>query len=166
MENRPDIQPDFTLIDKLMEWAAWLFMIALWLTVILRYDALPLIIPTHFNAAGEVDDTGDKMVVFFLPIIATLMFIVITVLSQYPRIFNFPVSITPENALRQYTNAVRMLRYLKMVIALIFFWITTVVMLKAAGNTSGFIGPWSLPLLIALIILPMTYFLFKAIRQR
>ena len=166
MENRPDIQPGFTRIDTIMEVAAWLFIIALWLVVVFFYEGLPQIIPTHFNAAGEVNDTGDKMVLFFLPVIGSLMFIAITVLSRYPRIFNFPVDITPENALRQYTNAVRMLRYLKFVIALIFLWITVVVMLKAGGETSAMIGAWSLPVMMTLILLPLGYFVMKAVRER
>ena len=166
MENRPDIQPVFTRIDTIMEVAAWLFIIVLWLVVVFFYKGLPQIIPTHFNAAGEVDDTGDKMVLFFLPVIGTLMFIAITVLSRYPRIFNFPVDITPENALRQYTNAVRMLRYLKCVIALIFLWITVVVMHKAGGETTGMIGAWSLPVMMTLILLPLGYFVMRAVRER
>lgn len=166
MDSRPDIQPGFTRIDRLLEITAWLCMVALWMMVIWFYDRLPEVIPTHFNAAGEVDDTGDKIVLFLLPGIGTLLFIGLTILSRYPRIFNYPVEIHTENAFRQYTNAVRMLRFLKGIVAVIFLWITAAVILKAGGQTSGSIGTWALPLMLALILLPMLYFVIKAIRQR
>ncbi len=166
MESRPDIQPGFTGIDRLLETVAWLCIVALWLVVILFYESLPEVIPTHFNAAGEVDDTGDKIVLLLMPVIGTLLFLGLTILSRYPRIFNFPVEINAENAFRQYTNAVRMLRYLKGMVALIFLWITAAVILKAGGQTSGGIGAWSLPLMLALILIPILYFVIKAIRQR
>jgi hypothetical protein len=42
-----------------------------------------------------------------------------TVLNRFPHIFNYTTTITEENALREYTRATRLVRYLKLTMVLI-----------------------------------------------
>jgi hypothetical protein len=56
-----------------------------------------------------------------------------TILNRYPYLFNYPIAINSENALRQYTNSTRMIRYLKLSVVTIFTLIVlfTIVRLPA-----------------------------------
>lgn len=163
--NRPILKTEATSLDRIIEGVSWLVLLSLWVVVILKYSDLPDIIPTHFNAVGEVDDYSRKWLIFSLPGVATILAGIFNFISKHPDRLNYPVVITQENALRQYTLAVRMLRYLKLGIILIF---------SAIGIESVLIGlkmahafkPWLLPVLLAMVFLPIIVYFFSATKNR
>ncbi len=132
--------------------------------MVINYSGLPGTIPTHYNGAGEADGFGGKSGILILPIIATLLFVALTILNKYPQIFNYPTKITEKNALWQYTNATRMIRYLKFIIVIIFGFIEFQTIRNAKGQTSG-LGAWFLPMIWGLIFFPMIFFLAKSFKK-
>jgi uncharacterized membrane protein len=160
-------RPKITLVpstaDKMVELLGWLILLALWGWTFTHFSDLPDTIPTHFNAAGEADGFGSKASIIGLPFIATLLFIGLTVLNRYPHIFNYPTSITQDNALRQYTLATRMLRYLKLVLVLVFGGIELMTIQHATGKAAG-LGVWFLPLTLVLVFIPLIYFVVKSVQ--
>lgn len=46
-----------------------------------------------------------------LPVTSAILFPGMSLVNRAPHIFNYPVRITSENALIQYTNAPRLIRY-------------------------------------------------------
>ena len=161
--ERPKITLIPTTADKLVDLLGWLILIALWGWTFTHYSTLPDTIPTHFNASGEADGFGSKASIIGLPVIATLLFIGVTVLNRYPHIFNYPTAITEDNALRLYTLATRMLRYLKLVLVLVFGGIEFMTIQNATGEEAG-LGAWFLPLTLVLVFLPLIYFVFKSVQ--
>ena len=162
--GRPKIKLIPTTADKLVDILGWIILLALWALTITNYSSLPDTIPTHFNAAGEADGFGSKVTILSLPVIATLLFIGLTVLNRYPHSFNYPTAITQDNALRLYTLATRMLRYLKLVLVLVFGGIEFMTIQNATGKAAG-LGVWFLPLTLVLIFLPLIYFLIKSVQK-
>ncbi len=160
-------RPKITLIpstaDKLVEVLGWLILLLLWGWTFTHYSTLPDTIPTHYNAAGEADGFGSKVSIIGLPVIATLLFIGLTVLNRYPHIFNYPTAITQDNALRLYTLATSMLRYLKLVLVLVFGGIEFMTIQHATGKGAG-LGVWFLPLTLLLVFLPLIYFVIKSVQ--
>ncbi len=161
-DERPRIKPDFNNADLLLEIFGWISLILIWLLVILKYSSLPGSIPTHFNAAGKVDNYGGKGTFFISPIIGTIMFVGMTILNRYPYVFNYPVKITGENAERQYTIATRLIRYIKFVIMGLSLVIEYKIFLTATGGSSG-LGRWFLPVFLAVIFIPLIVAIVKAI---
>ncbi len=152
--ERPKIKLIPTTADMLVELLGWIVLLTIWGWTFTYYSSLPDTIPTHFNAAGEVDGFGSKASIIGLPVIASLLFIGLTVLNRYPHIFNYPTAITQDNALRQYTLATRMLRYLKLVLALVFGGIELMTIQHATGKAAG-LGAWFLTLTLILVFLPL-----------
>lgn len=165
MTPRPKPQITPTPADKIIEITGWISLILLWIITLTAYGSLPETIPTHFNATGQADDHGSKMMILFIPAIGTLLFAGLTILNFYPHVFNYPTTITAENAQAQYANATRMIRTLKMVIALVFI-ILVVVIYRAASADSGSIGYWFLPLMLGMIFIPLAYFVLKSIKAK
>lgn len=120
MGNRPKLKIELTIIDKISEALGWLLLFAFWFLIITNYPKIPDIVPTHFNFNGKADAFGGKARIFTLPSIATILFLGMTILNKFPHIFNYPTEITNDNALRQYKSATRMIRFLKLIIVLIF----------------------------------------------
>ncbi len=160
---RPRIRPHRTAFDQLLELVGWGLLLGLWGYAAARYGALPDRIPTHFNAAGEVDAFGSKQSLWALPVVASVLFTGLSFLNRFPHLFNYLQPITPENALRQYTIATRMIRLLKLVLAGVFFMLLYLTVQTAHGNAEG-LGTWLLPLVLALVFFPLGYFLYQSLR--
>src|SRR5690606_8418903 len=77
-------------------------------------------IPNHFNAAGEANGWGSRGTVIILPIVVTLLFIGMYVLSKFPHTFNYTIKVTEENASRVYLIARRLIAIINFEIVVLF----------------------------------------------
>lgn len=164
MKHRPKIKLSLTLADKIIEAIGWIGILGIWILTLQNYMGLPDQIPIHYNFSGEADRFGNKAYILLLPIVATILFVAMTLLNRYPHIFNYPATITPHNAVRQYTIATRMLRFLKISIVLIFGLIVYEVIKYVEGDVEG-LGTWSLPLILVLVLAPVVYFIVLGARR-
>lgn len=162
--EQPKIKIETTSTDIIVEVLGWAFLGFLWWLTASNYRILPDTIPVHYNIAGEIDDTGSKATILVLPLITTLLFIGLTILNRYPHIFNYPVKITEQNALRQYSNAMMLIRVLKLVIVAVFTSIAWF-MIRGASDRQVNLGIWFLPVFLALVMIPMGVYLRSAFRK-
>jgi hypothetical protein len=88
----------------------------------------------------------------------------LTLLNKHPHIFNYPVKITEANALQQYTSATKLIRYLKIIIVMIFTFIDLFTYLTATGRSSG-LGSWFLPAMLILLFIPTAHFIVKSYKM-
>ena len=152
-ENRPKLKPVSTKLDLILEIAAFLFFLAIWLLPIFTYQILPETIPTHYNLIGEIDDWGSKGTIFILPAIALVLYIGLTVMNKYPQIFNYPTKVTQDNALQLYSKATRLMRITKLIVVVLFFAIEWQI---CNTNENSKLPVWFLLLAIAIpIVLPI-----------
>jgi len=165
MNKRPRMKLQLNQTDKILEVLGWVSVVGIWALTLTNYSILPEIIPIHFNGAGKADGFGNKTHIFVLPIISSLLFIGFTILNKSPHIFNYPSQITKENALRQYTNATRMMRVLKLVIVLLFGLIVFREIQIVNGNANG-LGAWFLPFTIGVFIILTLYFLMMSMKDK
>ncbi len=134
---QPKIALELTLTDRLLEALAALFALLLGVVPLVYYGELPDRIPQHYNAAGEVDIYGPKYLLFALAGLGILLYGLITWVGRHPHWFNYPVAITPENAERQYRLATRLMRVLKLVLVLLFFYLTYNTVRIGLGEAEG-----------------------------
>jgi uncharacterized membrane protein len=164
-EERPKLKIQLSPMDQVFELLGWGVLLALWVWTGTSYSNLPDTIPTHFNAAGEADGFGRKASIVGLPVIASLLYIGLTLLNRVPHSFNFPTPVTQDNALPQYTNATRMIRFLKLILVLVFAGISYQTIQQANGTGEG-LGLWFLPLTLVLIFVPLIYFVSKSYQAK
>lgn len=88
--------------------------------LVFKWQTLPDTIPVHFNSAGEIDGYGSKTYMIIEPIIMVVLFIIISITERFPRFWNMPVKITPENRDRQYKIACALLGFMKVMCIIIF----------------------------------------------
>lgn len=163
-EERPKIKLTLSRSEKVVDVLCWLILLAIWAITLLSYDKLPDVIPTHFNARGEADGFGEKWVVLFEPLLATILVAVLTVLGKNPHVFNYPVAVTPDNAEKLYSQAARILRYVKLAVVVI---IGIIIMQTIWYDEvqSGF-GIWFLPLALLLTMVIPIYFAIKSFIEK
>lgn len=165
MEKRPKIKIQLTLTDKIIEVTSYFALIAFWLMNIFSFSTLPETIPTHYNGMGEVDDYGPKATIFFLPVLGTVLFAFLTYIIKKPETFNYTVEITEENALAQYTNATKLLRFMKLGLLILFIIIDYKTIATSNGASDG-LGKWFLPFTIAMIFLPILFSVYKSYSKK
>ena len=165
MKERPKIKLQLTLFDTVIEVAAYVALIAFWVMTIFAFSTLPESIPTHYNGLGEVDGYGPKATIFFLPVLGTVLFAFLTYIVKKPETFNYTVEITEENALAQYTNATKLLRFMKLALLILFIVIDYKTIATSNGASDG-LGKWFLPFTIALIFLPILFSVYKSYSKK
>lgn len=131
------------------------YLIAVW-------SSLPAEVPAHYNAAGEVDRWGSKWELVIDPLIASTMWISMTVLEKYPHVYNYP-RLTKENVRAQYRNARQMLNVVKNILTLIFAYITWKDLQVSLGHAEA-IGPLFVPFFFIILFGPMIFFIIRAFR--
>ncbi|RYF91362.1 MAG: DUF1648 domain-containing protein [Chitinophagaceae bacterium] len=167
VDHRPRIRPGLATSDWAMEILAAIVLLMIWAFAVYAYDVLPKIIPTHFNGSGVPDAYGSKSTLFILPSIGVVLYIGITWLNTRPHIFNYLNPITPENALRQYTFATRLLRIIKLIVLVLFAAILWYTYRSAQGQqlSKGFF----VPALVFIIVVPnllVVIYLIKSFSKR
>jgi uncharacterized membrane protein len=165
MEQRPKLKLKLSTSDWVIELLGWLALVGFWILVLVNYNDLPESIPTHFNGAGVADDFGRKNTIIILPILGTILFLAITYINQFPHIFNYLSKITQENAQQQYTNATKMMRFLKLVLLITFGLIAFKTIEHAKGNSEG-LGEWFLPITILILVVPLVVFTIKSLTSK
>lgn len=165
MRDRQKMKIELTTIDKTLEILGWLSVFAIWGLTIVNFSKLPDIIPIHYNGTGEPDGFGGKTTILTLPLVATIIFVGMTILNKFPHIFNYPTNITKNNALQQYTNATRMIRCLKLIIVVVFGAIVFKTIQTANGQVNG-LGTWFLLTILGLVFIPLIYFMIKSFKTK
>jgi uncharacterized membrane protein len=138
-------------------------LLTIWGLVINRYPNLPELIPMHYNLAGKVDRFGGRTTIFTLPILTTVLYIGLTLLHVFPQQLKYTASIPLENKQLLFITAMRMKRYLKLIIVVLFGYILYAD-IQYSNETSNGLGFWFLPVTIVVICLPTIYFIYMVMK--
>jgi len=126
--------------------------VLLWITyrALSGPDRLPDKIPTHFDLAGNPNAWGPPSTLMLLPAVALGVYLLITVVSQFPAAFNYPVRVTAGNRLRLEALSLQMITWLKVELACLFAWIQWSI-LEAVRSGKGGLSPALVPFSLAVI---------------
>ena len=160
MTDRPKLKIKKDRFDLAIEVSSLILLVFFWCFCFLTYKDMPDTIPTHFDAFGKADAYGSKNHIWGLPIVSSIIYIGISILNNFPHIFNYPLTITEENAEKQYRWATKLLRILKIVIVIIFF------MIAYSSSNYQNLGASFLPFIFALIFIPLLYFIYYSVKSK
>jgi len=163
---RPVIKLKMTEGVVAVEILSLLVLIILWFSTFLSYPTLPNSIPIHFTAFGEPDKYAEKSKIFFLPSLATVLYIGITALSFFPHSLNYPMDINYDNAEIQYTAATKMLRRIKLIILFFFVGLLTLLINESETSAIKYYGAWFLPLSVLVIFIPFFMYIMRSLKEK
>lgn len=158
--ERPIIKITYTSVEKILETITLFIIIFMVIMPICMFSNLPETIPTHINIHGDIDGYGSKGTLLVLPIVGFLSYIGLTVLQRFPHIYNYPVEVTEDNACALYTIGVKMIRFVKTLITVMFTYVTYNFLRLATGNQLKYGSVIPIACCIALII-GMIYYIKK-----
>lgn len=76
-----------TRADTIMEYLCRIMLIGTLIYLIVCWSTIPDQIPTHYNAAGKIDDWGGKGMIWFTVIISWALYLGISFVERYPDIW-------------------------------------------------------------------------------
>jgi uncharacterized membrane protein len=146
---------------QILDFAGVISIISFWAYAYHIIKALPEVVPKQFNFAGEPDDFSSKNTSYFLPAVASVIFILLTVINRHPERFNYPFPINEHNAERQYRLAGNFIRTLRLSVVIIFLMIFYFVGQAARTGIPDF-QKILLPAILLLTFLPIMVYLIMA----
>ena len=121
-------------------------------------NRLPDKIPTHFDIAGNPNAWGSSSSLFLIPVVGLVLYLSITIVSQFPSVFNYPVRITPENRPRLQALAVHMITWLKVETICLFLWIQSSTIGSARHQALG-LPLMLMPFSLLAVFLTMSWYI-------
>lgn len=115
--SRP--KPDFTLdpFHRALLGISVVVPVLLTVLVAIQAPSMPGQVPVHFSLDGSVNRYGSPWEGLWTALGVTVIILVVAVLARFPRIFNYPVELTSRNVQSQYENAVQMMVWLNVSMA-------------------------------------------------
>ncbi|MEL6560177.1 MAG: DUF1648 domain-containing protein [Bacteroidota bacterium] len=163
MDQRPKLKVKKEPLDWLIEIIGFLVLAAATTYVLLNYSVLPDRIPTHYDLDGNPDGFGNKSKLLILLTVTVSMFVALLILNRFPYLFNYPTTVTAENAPKLYGQATRMMRSLNTVIVLAFSYLIYST-IQTAFNSQDGLGNYFTPVLLMSVFGLIIYYLVKTIR--
>ncbi len=158
--KRPVIPIEPEPADVLLDRISLVLLVLLFIIPIISYTGLPDLIPMRFGHDGQVTSHSGRAAIWALPFTGLFIFVMMHFLNKAPHTFNYPVTITAENAAFHYRKATRLMRIVKLVCMLLFVFIVWSVIRSAHDgselNVVIMIG------LMAALFLPILWYLIEA----
>ncbi|MDX2191562.1 MAG: DUF1648 domain-containing protein [Bacteroidota bacterium] len=165
MESNPELKIQLALFDKIIEGICWLMFVVVWFIPIFYYTQLPEVVPLRFAFDGTVVGWGNKRTILVLPVIFTFVFILLSTINYYPNTFNYLVKINKDNALKQYKLATRFIRYIKLIISIMFAFIVFDIAQMSLGSNLQFRN-WIPFYIVIFILIPVGIQIYLSIKNK
>jgi uncharacterized membrane protein len=149
-----------TKLQIILEIVSFCILAAMFAYLAVRWGDVPDKIPGHYNAMGQVDRIGSKGELLLLPILGWLMYLGMTAVGHFPQIWNTGVTVTQENKERVYRILKSMLSTLKLIVAMVFVYITINSSLAIA------LPVWFLPIFLIIMFGSVIFFVVKLTREK
>ena len=149
-----------TLADIVMEYICRILLIGTLIYLIVRWNAIPDQIPTHYNAAGEIDGWGGKGMVWLLVVISWGLYLGITFVGRFPELWNTGVKITKKNKEKVY----RLIKYLIGTSKLILISVFT--LLIVFSTLAKPLPLWFAGIYLTILIADMAFWLVRIFMER
>ena len=125
-----------------------------------KWGKIPQEIPGHYNAAGEIDSMTGKGSLFVLLLVGWVLYIGISVIEQFPRIWNTGVEVTEENKERVYRILKDLLGTVKLEMAGVFSFLT--IYSVNGKNLPGFF----LPVFLVVVFGSLIYHIIRLVKAK
>lgn len=164
-DPKTEVRVPLSALDWLTEAIALASLVGLGAMLLAYYPGLPETVPSHFGADGQPDRWSGRAILLLPAGVAFAVYLLLTVLSRFPQIYNYPFPIEPGTEQAHFAAARLLVIRLKTGIVLVFGYITWATIQTAHGGADG-LGWWFLPVFLVLIFGAVAVYFITARRIR
>lgn len=128
--------------------------------VLTKWQTMPDQIPIHYNFKGEVDDYGGKGVIIFEIVMAWFIYITMKITVKFPKRWNMPFKITPQNKEKMYSITRGMLEIVTLLTVFIF------ILLMVTSAICVIPPAWLIMLIVAILFAVIGIAMFLMYKNR
>lgn len=147
-------------IDMGMEIVCLISLLGVTLYLLINWSQIPQQVPMHYDWAGNIDRWGNKGELVILPIISWILYLLITGMEQFPRIWNTGVTVTEENQIRVYRTLKYMIKTLKLIMVLDF------TILNVCSITGRELPSWFLVVFLVAVFGDLIFWLVRLVKVK
>ncbi|QIB69520.1 DUF1648 domain-containing protein [Aminipila butyrica] len=147
-----------SLYDRVGHLLSMLALLGATIFLALYWNQFPNQIPSHYNAAGEIDGMSSKTHLIIFVVIGWSLFVLMSVVENFPQIWNTGVQVTEENKERIYRVLKDLLTTIKLLLAFVFAYLT--VQASSGENLPALF----LPVFLSALLGSMLFFVLKLFR--
>ncbi len=147
-----------TKADIIIDVVCLLISVGITAYLFIGWKSFPEQIPMHYDFAGNIDRWGRKKDMIFLPIMSWILYLFMCGVECIPQAWNTGVKVTEENKERVYRVLRYLLKSIKLLVVLVFAYITLDAV-WARPEPSGFIVGFML-----LFFGDIAYWIFRLVR--
>ncbi len=111
---------------------------------------LPPRIPTHFDISGTPNAWGSPKMLLLLPIVASGVYLLITVLAAIPAAFHYSIRINPENLPGLQEKTRLMISWVKLEMICLFAYVQWSI-IQAARDSQWHMSPLLVPVFVVVV---------------
>lgn len=163
--KRPKLDIPRGQLEIFCELIAATVVICITVYLIAVWPSLPSRIPVHYNFSGQVDRWGNRSSLLSLFGVMLAMYVGFSILHRFPRIYNYPFALTPQNVFRQYQIARQLITLEKTGIVCSFAFMTWQTVQVANGKFAS-LGIWFLPVMMLFIFGTLAHYFQQAYKAR
>jgi uncharacterized membrane protein len=127
-------------------------------------DRLPDRIPTHFDISGNPNAWGSPNMLFLLPIVATAVYLLITVLAAFPTKFHYPVRVSPESLPRAQEQTRNLISWIKVEMVCLLVYVQWSI-IQAARSREFRMSPLMVPAFLVVVFGTVAWYLAAILKN-
>ncbi len=135
------------------------------ITLMANWSALPESLPIRLDLFGESEVMGERSLLLLIPFFALCALVALSVARRIPHRFNYIITISDENAERQYRNALQMMAWIKVEIAGIFAYVQWHIIQIGLGRAQE-LGSAFIPGMLVVVFGTLGIFQVRSYRMR
>ena len=155
----------YTKIEIVLEFISILAILAFIVFTFFNWPNVPQRIPTHFNWSGIPDSWGTKGTVPIMIYITVFIFILLTVISRFPRVINFPIAIKEENPKSHIQLRFSLILWLKAELVLATSYLGIQGIRVSLGYAEG-LGSFIVPMILIIVFGTAAIFIYRAYKLK
>ena len=150
----------FRKYDIIVEILCIICLLGTFVYLAIAWGNIPKEVPGHYNAMGEVDRVTGKNSLLVLPFINAVMYLGMSVIELFPQLWNTGVTVTEENKYRVYRNIKDMMKTTKLIMVLVFTYLTINSALAIP------LPAWFTPVSLFLIMGSLVFFIVRLVKNK
>ncbi|SEG27009.1 Protein of unknown function [Algoriphagus boritolerans DSM 17298 = JCM 18970] len=153
-------------MDILLEITGMIVILGCFVFIASNYQDLPDSLPRHYGLDGVPDAYSAKGIIWVLPIVGLILYMVIGLVSNVPSMINIPFKPNPEKVEFYQKKYCRMIRVLNVVMVCIFAFLTYQSIQIGIGAKSQLPQYFSLVAITLLLGIPLIFVIPDLIKAR
>lgn len=154
-------KPRYTKVELVLEFISLLALLTYLIYIVANWSSVPQIIPDHFGWASMPDSWDSKGMLPTMLYVTSFIYILLSVLSRYPGVINFPVPVNEDKSEAHLQLRFSLILWIKAELVLIASYIGVQGIRVALGESEG-LGHCFLPMMLVTLIITGAIFIYRA----